>query len=229
MSVVADRAARRDALEGGRLDDAVAQGQRPEGGRGEDGRDGARRGGRGRHGTYLCRRARVAAHLASGAPGRALRRPPSDGLARRAADAAVPGGLLRRSAADRGRPDGGADCGWSARPAGHRRHRRRPRSAWRCGTRWPVSALSRAAAPVRPARSGRTATARRLAARATTLLTAEATPECSAGAAPMAVDGQRGDGDGQAEGEDEDGREDLGPVAAGVGGPGQEGEPGGRR
>ena len=47
--------------------------------------------------------------------------------------------------------------------------------------------LSRAAAPVSPARSGSTATARRPAARATTLLTAEATPECSGGAAPMAV------------------------------------------
>ena len=50
------------------------------------------------------------------------------------------------------------------------------------------SVLLSAAAPVRPARSGRTATARRLAARATTLLMAEATPECSGGAAPIAVD-----------------------------------------
>ena len=49
------------------------------------------------------------------------------------------------------------------------------------------SAGPSAAAPVRPASSGRTATARRPAARATTLLTAEAMPECSAGAAPMAV------------------------------------------
>ena len=50
------------------------------------------------------------------------------------------------------------------------------------------SVAPRAAAPVRPASSGRTATASRPAARATTLLTAEAMPECSAGAAPIAVE-----------------------------------------
>ena len=35
--------------------------------------------------------------------------------------------------------------------------------------------------------------------------------------------GQRGDGDGQPDGEEEHGREDLGPVAAGIGGPGRAG------
>ncbi len=55
--LVADLAARRDALEGGRLDDAVAQGQRPEGRRSEDRRDGST-GGRWAAWAYLCRRAR---------------------------------------------------------------------------------------------------------------------------------------------------------------------------
>ena len=44
-----------------------------------------------------------------------------------------------------------------------------------------------AAAPVSPDASGRTATAKSEAARATVLLTADAMPECSAGAALIAV------------------------------------------
>ena len=47
---------------------------------------------------------------------------------------------------------------------------------------------SRYASPVIPARKGSTATASRPAVRATTLLTADATPACSDGAAPMAVE-----------------------------------------
>ena len=91
----------------------------------------------------------------------------------------------------------------------------------------PASSVTlSAAAPVRPARSGRTATARRPAARATTLLTAEATPECSAGAAPMAVDVSGATVTARPKGEEEHGREDLGPIAAGVGGAGEEDETG---
>ena len=45
-----------------------------------------------------------------------------------------------------------------------------------------------AAAPVRPASSGSTATKMSPAARDTVLLTAEATPECSTATAPMAVE-----------------------------------------
>ena len=44
-----------------------------------------------------------------------------------------------------------------------------------------------ALAPVRPDSNGNTATASSPPARATTLLTAEAMPACSAGAAPIAV------------------------------------------
>ena len=52
---------------------------------------------------------------------------------------------------------------------------------------WVSAAGCRYASPVRPARAGSTATAIRLADLATSLLTADAMPACSAGAADSAV------------------------------------------
>ena len=94
--------------------------------------------------------------------------------------------------------------------------------------RKPVASSSgiRPAAPDSPARAGRRATAKSPAARATVLLTAEATPECSAGSRTHGGRGERRHSDGEAGPEEQDGREHLHPVAARRGGPGQEGDPG---
>ena len=114
---VADGATRHHAFEGGRLDDAVAQRQRAQGRRREDGRRrGGLAGGAGRHGPTFAdpRGGRTFGSLNAGwlptrgaAAGRRRRR--------RIAWARPPG------------PGRGSGCGWSGRPAGRRRHRWRPR------------------------------------------------------------------------------------------------------
>ena len=101
--LVADRAARRDALEGGRLDDAVAQGQRAEGRRGEDRRARPPAGAAWHGPTFADRRA--GRTLASAPPALPVAAGPGPGAA---------AGRRRRS----------ATCGSCVRPPGRRRARR---------------------------------------------------------------------------------------------------------
>ena len=88
----------------------------------------------------------------------------------------------------------------------HPAQRRRPPPAMTTAVRNPAANSSgmEVAVPGQARRSaGSRATAISPPARATSLLTAEATPACSTGADDSAVDGERGHGDDQADAEDE--------------------------